>query len=99
MGVWCVYVHACAHSVFVSVHARMHCVCVCSILPIFYWFIGPHESFTALDEIVCFFHHEQDQKNVGATSTIVVFFTDRGPDCTSLTSGCELWRCAYITAS
>lgn len=43
-----------------------------------------------LDEIVCFFHYKQDQNYAGAASTIVVFFTDLGPDFTSLTSGCEL---------
>lgn len=47
--------------------------CVCGILPILCWFIGPHESFTKLNEIVCFFHYKQDQNYVGAACTIVVF--------------------------
>ena len=76
----------------------MLCVCVV-FLPIFYWFIEPHESFTALDEIVCYFHHEQDQKYVGATSTIVVFLTERGPDSISLTSECALCRCIMLSVS
>lgn len=74
------------------------CVCVCGILPIFYWFIEPHESFPALDEIVCFFHYKQDQSML-EQPWLLWLFTDLGPDFTSLTSGCELWRCAYVTAS
>lgn len=71
---------------------------MCGILPIFFCFIEPHESRTVLDEIVCFFHYKQAQ-NMWEQLLLLWFFTDLGPDFTSLTSGRELWRCAYITAS
>lgn len=86
-GCWSVHVHAC-----------VECVCTCACVLIFYWFIEPHESFFALNEIVCFFHYRQD-KNMLEQPLLLFFFTHLGPDFTSLTSGCELWRCAYITAS
>ncbi len=88
----------------VHVPARVECVCtctyacVCGILFIFYWFIEPHESFFALNEIVCFFHYRQDQ-NMLEPPLLLCFFIDLGPDFTSLTGGCELWRCACIAAS
>lgn len=72
--------------------------CVCGNLLIFYWFIEPHESFFALDEIVCCCHYKRDQ-NMLEKPLLLWFLTDPGPDFTSLTSGCKLWRCVCIAAS
>lgn len=94
-------VRACMLMLWVCLSAHAHActpVCVCGILPIFYWFIEPHESFPALDEIVCYFHYRQDQSLL-AQPLLLWLSTDLGPGFTSLTGGCELWRCAYGTAS
>lgn len=63
----------CVHCVLTLwVCLSVHIACVCVVFCLFYWFIGPHQSFTTLDEIVCFCHYKQDQNMPAQTSTVVV---------------------------
>ena len=63
----------CVHCVLTLwVCLSVHIACVCVVFCLFYWFIGPHQSFTTLDEIVCFCHYKQDQNMPEQTSTVVV---------------------------